>query len=248
MLGVMLSCIKPDGLTHEDDSYFHTGCIFAFISMLIFVSQNIFAKKFLTYEAHNHNDAFGTADDGFVNALNIQITKSESAATTPILPVSLSFDEKKELSSNRPPSFPVTPFYGNSSQSLNEMVKDSDRRLDKISVLFYCSVVGLSFTFPFYIISEFTNPVFSLSLINKHIIGLMLIYGIAHFMQSIVAFQILGLISPINYSIANIMKRITVISWSIFLEGTQLMAIQWAGLVLTFSGLYAYDRWGRSKE
>ncbi|VEU23636.1 DEKNAAC105060 [Brettanomyces naardenensis] len=241
IFGVMLSCTKPGGVAHGQDDFFHTGCVFAFISMLIFVSQNIFAKKFLTYEAYSHGAA-KDKESGIVNALNIRFASTDSAPVTPILPVSMSADERRNGSVS------VTPLYGNSSQSLNKLVKDSDRQLDKISVLFYCSIVGFVLTLPFYLLSEWSNPVFSLKLIDRHVVSLMLVYGVAHFMQSIVAFQILGLISPINYSIANILKRIIVISWSIFLEGAQLSVTQWIGLSLTFSGLYAYDRWGVQRK
>lgn len=220
ILGVMLSCTKLGGVQDIQDSNFNIGCMFAFVSMLIFVSQNVFAKKFLTYDSKQQRE----------NYFNID-TKSFKTSPT-LLPVSM----------------PVTPLYGNSTQSLNKFVNDSEMKLDKVSVLFYCSIVGFILTIPVYVLAEVTSPAFSLLEINKRTAGLMVIYGIAHFMQSIVAFQILGQISPINYSIANIIKRIIVISWSIFIEGTQLSNIQQAGLLLTFSGLYAYDRWGVQRK
>lgn len=224
IVGVMMSCTKPENASRNQNDPFYVGCFFAFISMLIFVSQNIFAKKFLTYET----DQRELDDKSFAQTLDIKVSKSDFESRSSILPISM----------------PVTPLYGNSSQSLNKMVKDSRKRLDKISVLFYCSVVGYCLTLPFYILSEFSNPVVSLKFIDVHIAGLIFVYGIAHFMQSIVAFQILGRISPINYSIANILKRIIVISFSIFIEGTLFSTFQYIGLLLTFSGLYAYDRWG----
>lgn len=241
ILGVMLSCTRSDVLNHDDSHIYHLGCTFAFISMLIFVWQNIFAKRFLTYGNTSKEDEWVSAVS---NRIMSKVHRSGSNLNlaedkTPVLPVSMTFNRA-----------PATPLYGNSSQSLNKLVKDSNTDLDKISVLFYCSIVGFGLTLPFYLVSEWSNETFSLSLIDRHILGLVLIYGTSHFMQSIVAFQILGLISPINYSIANIFKRIIVISVSIFLEGTQLSHLQWVGLFLTFSGLYTYDRWGvvRSKE
>ncbi len=226
IIGVMMSCTKPGNSSKGKDDPFLIGCFFAFISMLIFVSQNIFAKKFLTYRS----DPQDSENKGF--ALNIDASESKFENRSPILPISM----------------PATPLYGNSSQSLNKMVKDSQKRLDKISVLFYCSVVGYCLTLPVYILSELSNSVLSLKFIDAHVACLMFIYGIAHFMQSIVAFQILGRISPINYSIANILKRIIVISCSIFLEGTPFSTFQYIGLFLTFSGLYAYDRWGIKRK
>ncbi|GME70226.1 unnamed protein product [Ambrosiozyma monospora] len=229
--GVMLSCVKNNNLLITEN-LFYKGCIFAFISMLIFVSQNIFAKKILTFES-------SPKEDYFTKALNMRVARGESASTTPILPISLS---PKNMSP------PVTPLLGNSSQSLNKLVHNAEKKLDKMSVLFYCSLVGFCLTLPVYIISEFTNPVLSVSLIDSDMSTMMLINGLSHFVQSIVAFQILGMISPINYSIANILKRIIIISCSIVVEGTKLNSVQWVGLSLTFIGLYCYDKWGVQRK
>ncbi|GME96904.1 hypothetical protein B5S31_g707 [[Candida] boidinii] len=274
--GVMLSCLK-NNLTINDD-LFYTGCLFAFISMLIFVSQNIFAKRILTFEAiqsnksnekndfsdndninndnTNNQDAPPSFDFSKLNSLanNLKIVRSESATTTPILPISMT---PVGLSP------PITPLSGSStdltsgnmynsnnnnsngeSNSTSSSSVEEEKKLDKITVLFYCSLVGFCLTLPFYIISELTNSEFSLSLLNYDLYSLLLLNGISHFFQSLIAFQILGMISPINYSIANILKRIVVISCSIILEGTKLNSYQWLGLVLTFVGLYCYDKWG----
>ncbi|GMG15515.1 hypothetical protein B5S30_g3551 [[Candida] boidinii] len=267
--GVMLSCVK-NNLT-INDNLFYTGCLFAFISMLIFVSQNIFAKRILTFEAitsnkssenndfnnsntNNNQDSPPTFDFSKLNSLanNLKIVRSESATTTPILPISMT---PVGLSP------PVTPLSGSSTdltsgnmymnnniQSNGETNSPSsveeEKKLDKITVLFYCSLVGFCLTLPVYIISELTNSEFSLSLLNYDLCSLLALNGVSHFFQSLIAFQILGMISPINYSIANILKRIVVISCSIILEGTKLNSYQWLGLVLTFVGLYCYDKWG----
>ncbi|KAH3673907.1 hypothetical protein OGATHE_001887 [Ogataea polymorpha] len=141
MVGVMLSCVKNDRIT-ADSEFFYTGCVFAFVSMLIFVSQNIFAKKILTFETKD------LKNDYFTHSLNYKVVKSESATSTPMLPIAMT---PKHISP------PVTPLLGNSSQSLNKLVINSEKKLDKMSVLFHCSFVGFVLTLPLYLLSEFSS-------------------------------------------------------------------------------------------
>lgn len=185
VLGVMLTCYKKkNARTTTSSSYYLVGLGYAFISMLIFVSQNIFAKKRLTIEKHD------------------------------VLPTS------------------------------KDSAPSANKKLDKLTILFYCSMIGFIFTLPVYLVSEFTNPhisIFELSVLTSTLIAL---NGFSHFLQSLLAFQILGLMSPITYSIANILKRIIIIIIAFLWESKTFTGLQAAGLILTIFGLYCYDRWG----
>lgn len=276
--GVMLSCTRNNNLNIET-SLFVKGTLFAFLSMLIFVSQNIFAKKILTWDDDSKSNHLKQVQDlynninvdkeeedddddsrakAFLNRFNWKVTRSESAASTPILPISMS---NNNSSTNL--LKPKTSSYFNfSSNTLNELSRNekyhnfaiNNGKLDKLSVLFYCSIVGFVLTLPFYLISEYKNlndPLtysFSFSTLNNSTINLILIYGFSHFIQSLTAFQILGMVSPVNYSIANILKRIIIISFSIIIEGITLNFQQYFGLSLTFIGLYVYDKWGVQRD
>jgi len=177
VLGIMLTCYKPGGKSEHSAGY-----AFAFISMAIFVSQNIYSKKTLTVEKQD------------------------------LLPGSQNKPKKK---------------------------------LEKLTILFYCSLIGFVFTLPIYLISELSA--FSLKDMTVSVLLLMILNGLSHFVQSLLAFQILGLMSPINYSIANIMKRIIIIVVAFVVEGKSIAGLQGYGLVLTIAGLYCYDRWGVPK-
>lgn len=278
IVGVMLSCSKNTS-KHVEDSVFHTGCIFAFISMLIFVAQNIFAKRILTWDdkLKSEDDEENRAND-FLTKFNWRITRTESAISTPILPMSMPPTPKASSGGKfQKPNFylgnsgsvssfnsPIStaPNSRNPSQlDLNRIPSEShlgyinpERKLDKLTVLFYCSIVGFILTFPVYLISELryfnTFNTLTVLTLNSVTINWILIYSMSHFVQSLVAFQILGMVSPINYSIANILKRIIIIAFSIIIEGThtQLSGKQWVGLILTFIGLYSYDRWGTERK
>ncbi|ABN66654.2 member of triose phosphate translocator family [Scheffersomyces stipitis CBS 6054] len=183
--GIMLTCYKKSSSSGGNGSYYVTGLVYAFVSMLIFVSQNIFAKKRLTIEP------------------------------------------EKLLPSNK---------------------SEDDEKVDKLTILFYCSLIGFTATIPVYLFSElFSNEHFSLTQLTSSTFLLILMNGCSHFFQSLLAFQILGMVSPINYSIANILKRIFIISISFFWESKNFSNTQQLGLVLTIFGLYCYDRWGTSR-
>lgn len=61
------------------------------------------------------------------------------------------------------------------------------------------------------------------------------------------AFQVLGVVSPVTYSVASLIKRIAVVTVSILWFGQKVSAMQQFGIVLTFGGLYIYDKFGGDK-
>ncbi|RLV88938.1 putative transporter SLY41 [Spathaspora sp. JA1] len=125
--------------------------------------------------------------------------------------------------------------------------QQSNKKVDKLTILFYCSLIGFIFTSPIYIMSEIFTNTMSLFHLNGYVVSLVLLNGISHFIQSLLAFQILGMISPINYSIASILKRIFIILVSFIWESKQFTNLQSIGLLITLFGLYAYDRWGTQR-
>lgn len=124
----------------------------------------------------------------------------------------------------------------------------NSNKVDKLTILFYCSIIGFILTCPIYFVTEWMNynafGAISLLQLNSYVMSLVLLNGLSHFVQSLLAFQILGMVSPINYSIANILKRIFIILISFIWELKQFSNSQSIGLVITLFGLYCYDRWG----
>jgi len=57
-----------------------------------------------------------------------------------------------------------------------------------------------------------------------------------------VAFILLGMVSPVTYSVASLIKRVVVIMFAIVWFGSPMTRIQGFGFGLTFLGLYLYDR------
>ncbi|QLG73574.1 hypothetical protein HG535_0F00840 [Zygotorulaspora mrakii] len=199
ILGVMVTCWsthgnkKPNSKVNEAGLSIVTGLFHATVSMLIFVSQNIFAKSILT-----------------VKAKNGILPSSESSPTL----------QKKEISSIQ---------------------------IDKITILFYCSCTGFLLTLPLFLSGELFKDQSVFKDLTLNSFYLILIHGVTHFLQAMLAFQLIGMLSSVNYSVANIMKRIVIISVALIWE-SRFNFVQLLGLSMTLIGLYGYDKWGISRK
>ncbi|KAK9378552.1 triose-phosphate transporter family-domain-containing protein [Kockiozyma suomiensis] len=136
---------------------------------------------------------------------------------------------------------------------------DPKRKLDKINLLCYCSGMAFILTSPLWFyyegssllrqyISTGTLPIQAEGLgvaMTESTLGLLFfLNGTVHYGQNFLAFQILGMVSPVTYSIASLFKRVFVIIVAILWFGQELSAMQNWGIALTFLGLYMYDRAG----
>lgn len=129
------------------------------------------------------------------------------------------------------------------------------RKPDKLNLLFYSSALAFAFTLPIQLWSE--TPSIVQDLVNKGSLKLaerpdaldhgrlaleFVFNGIFHFAQSLVAFVLLSMVSPVTYSVASLIKRVFVITFSIAWFGNPMTKIQAFGIGMTFVGLYLYDR------
>ena len=129
------------------------------------------------------------------------------------------------------------------------------RKPDKLNLLCYSSALALLFTFPIWLWSEGFSMAADYwhdwsinlrerpgSLDHGRLALEFLFNGTFHFGQSLVAFVLLGMTSPVTYSVASLIKRVAVIIFAIVWFGSPMTRIQGMGFVLTFIGLYLYDR------
>ena len=129
------------------------------------------------------------------------------------------------------------------------------KKLDKLNLLFYCSALALILTFPIWLWSEgfsllvdvFADGKVSLSntpsALDHGPLALEFIFnGIFHFGQNIIAFVLLSMVSPVTYSVASLIKRVFVIVAAILWFRSPTTNVQALGILLTFFGLYLYDR------
>ena len=181
-VGVMLAC----------SAEFHAntlGVLSAFGSAIIFVSQNIFAKKI--FNASNQAEAEGAGS----------------------------------------------------------------KKLDKLNLLCYSSGMAFMLTLPIWLFSEgfgllnryategrltlprekMKNPENGLT--ENELILEICFNGTVHYAQNILAFTLLGMISPVTYSIASLIKRVWVICMAIVWFGQKTTTVQAAGIALTYVNL-----------
>lgn len=180
---------------------------------------------------------------------------------------SLSLDENQfpnilPLSENFKKPFPILKPINSSSnlsdyENKNELLLN-DNKPDKVTVLLYCAIFGFSLSFPIFMIYELPSLLFGKKLIidneliDKTIFkipwGLLILNGFSHFCQALLAFHILGSLPTVTYSIANLMKRIIIMTVSMIMTGKQLTFHEFLGLLHIAIGLYAYDKWGSHKR
>ncbi|PIA99460.1 putative transporter [Cercospora beticola] len=129
------------------------------------------------------------------------------------------------------------------------------RKPDKLNLLCYSSLMALIITFPIWVWSEGITllgdflydgsidlTVRPNSLDHGRLTVEFLFNGTFHFGQSLVAFVLLGMTSPVTYSVASLIKRVAVILFAIVWFGNPMSGTQGFGFFLTFLGLYLYDR------
>jgi len=133
------------------------------------------------------------------------------------------------------------------------------QKLDKLNLLCYCSGLAFLLTLPIWIWTDglpmllsymqyypgspLASPTVSAPSATRFYLPIEFFFnGVFHFGQNILAFILLSLVSPVTYSVASLIKRVVVITFSIVWFGSRTTPIQAAGIALTFLGLYLYDR------
>lgn len=126
---------------------------------------------------------------------------------------------------------------------------------DKLNLLCYSSGLAFLITFPIWVWSE--GIVLIRDLIYQGTVPLsqrpdaldhgrltleFIFNGTFHFTQSLVAFILLSMTSPVTYSVASLIKRVFVICFAIVWFGNPVTRVQASGILMTFVGLYLYDR------
>lgn len=121
-------------------------------------------------------------------------------------------------------------------------------KLDKLNLLFYSASFAFLLMIPVWIYSDL-SALLSPNIVHplhSHSSGHSIAYyfflnGAVHFGQNIIAFAILSTTSPVTYSIASLIKRITVILIAIAWFNQAVRPVQALGIALTSVGLWMYN-------
>ncbi|KAI8077731.1 triose-phosphate transporter family-domain-containing protein [Halteromyces radiatus] len=125
-------------------------------------------------------------------------------------------------------------------------------KLDKMNVLFYSSSISFLLMIPLWLYSDgkglfgssddTSNVGTSTDISMARLIYYFFLNGTMNFGQNWFAFTTLSLTSPVTYSILSLLKRIFVIVMSIVWFGQQVTWTQSFGILLTFVGLWLYQK------
>ncbi|KAL0081245.1 triose-phosphate transporter family-domain-containing protein [Phycomyces blakesleeanus] len=137
-----------------------------------------------------------------------------------------------------------------SKKLLFKEAKMGDRnpnKLDKINVLFYSSFISCVLMIPLWLYSDGSSLMaFSVgnegSLTKTQLVVSLFLNGTMNFGQNWFAFTTLSMTSPVTYSIFSLLKRIFVIVMSIVWFGQQVTITQSLGIMMTFIGLWMYQK------
>ena len=77
---------------------------------------------------------------------------------------------------------------------------------------------------------------------SSSVLFLLLIDGVLHWMQNILAFTILKMVAPLTYAVANVTKRISIISVSLVLLGNHVTTSNVFGMLMAIGGVFYYNK------
>ncbi|KAG8876459.1 suppressor of loss of ypt1 [Tulasnella sp. 331] len=126
-------------------------------------------------------------------------------------------------------------------------------KLDKLNLLFYSSGLAFLLMIPIWAWSDLSRFLDHGYHTPAHlgtgkgepahgVVYYFVMNGTVHWGQNIIAFMILSSTSPVTYSIASLIKRIAVILIAIAWFAQPVHPIQGMGILLTFVGLWMYQR------
>ena len=88
------------------------------------------------------------------------------------------------------------------------------------------------------VIVDMTNE----NTMSSSVLSLLVIDGILHWLQNILAFTILKMVAPLTYAVANVTKRISIISVSLILLKNHVTTSNVCGMLMAIGGVFYYNK------
>ncbi|XP_063973155.1 solute carrier family 35 member E1 homolog isoform X1 [Diachasmimorpha longicaudata] len=78
--------------------------------------------------------------------------------------------------------------------------------------------------------------------ISTKVIGLLILDGVLNWLQNIIAFSVMSIVTPLTYAVANASKRIFVIAVTLFILGNPVTGLNIFGMTLAIIGVFCYNK------
>lgn len=92
------------------------------------------------------------------------------------------------------------------------------------------------------LISELENSKTGESSVNLRVLTLLAIDGVLNWLQNIVAFSVLSIVTPLTYAVASASKRIFVIAVTLFILGNPVTGLNVFGMFMAIAGVLCYNK------
>jgi len=109
-------------------------------------------------------------------------------------------------------------------------------KLHQFELLSTLARISFIIFIPIYVI--FDNNLISAS---NYVVILLFLDGLLSFLQNILAFSFLNLVTPLTYSVGNASKRIFIIVFSVVFFGNHVSFINFIGVLLAVGGVFLYN-------
>lgn len=110
-----------------------------------------------------------------------------------------------------------------------------------VNLQFYTSAAALAVQMPYMLYSRYSEGADTSSSFSTALACALLLNGVFFHLQSVLAYAVMGLISPVTQSVANTLKRALLIWFSVLYFGNPLTFMSAFGTALCIAGVFAYN-------
>ncbi|CAG9772252.1 unnamed protein product [Ceutorhynchus assimilis] len=119
-----------------------------------------------------------------------------------------------------------------------------DTSVHHLRLLHILGRLALFMFLPIWLYADFLSLIHDKTLVYQdyRVTSLLFLDGVLNFLQNIIAFSVLNLVTPLTYAVANCSKRIFVIGLSLFILGNPVTSMNVVGMLVAIFGVLYYNK------